>query len=206
MPNSSATGTTVVVSGSNVVGTPGNDEIAGGSDSRTIYGGAGADAIAGSSSGGTIYGGSGNDQIFGHDGVDALYGGSGDDSIHGGNGTDTIVGGLGADALSGGSGADTFKYSSTLDSGPAAADTITDFAVSDDVIDLSAIDATSDPGVQHFTSVTNSSTVLANEVNWFYDGTQTVIQADVDGNAATVEVRSDLTGNVALLPTSFILS
>ncbi|WP_104025815.1 retention module-containing protein [Vibrio hyugaensis] len=64
-----------------------------------------------------------------------LTGGDGDDLIVGGDGNDTLIGGLGSDILTGGDGSDIFKW--TLDSvDEGAVDTITDFTVNEDMIDL----------------------------------------------------------------------
>ncbi|WP_061027094.1 retention module-containing protein [Vibrio jasicida] len=64
-----------------------------------------------------------------------LIGGEGDDLIVGGDGDDVLIGGLGSDILTGGDGSDTFKW--TVDSvDEGAVDTITDFTVNEDMIDL----------------------------------------------------------------------
>ncbi|UTZ29158.1 retention module-containing protein [Vibrio campbellii] len=64
-----------------------------------------------------------------------LTGGEGDDLIVGGDGDDVIIGGLGSDILTGGDGSDIFKW--TVDSvDEGAVDTITDFTVNEDSIDL----------------------------------------------------------------------
>ncbi|MGR5163188.1 retention module-containing protein [Vibrio owensii] len=64
-----------------------------------------------------------------------LTGGEGDDLIVGGDGDDVLIGGLGSDILTGGDGSDTFKW--TVDSvDEGAVDTITDFTVNEDSIDL----------------------------------------------------------------------
>ena len=65
-------------------------------------------------------------------GHDFLEGGAGDDIIFGQEGDDTITGGLGNDLLSGGSGDDTFIWNA----GETGTDTLTDFAVGGDVLDL----------------------------------------------------------------------
>ncbi|EJS2609605.1 retention module-containing protein [Vibrio alginolyticus] len=64
-----------------------------------------------------------------------LIGGDGDDVILGGDGDDVLIGGLGSDILTGGDGSDIFKW--TVDSvDEGAVDTITDFTVNEDSIDL----------------------------------------------------------------------
>ena len=65
-------------------------------------------------------------------GDDAVTGGSGRDFLVGGADNDTLNGGAGQDSLLGGGGADTFVFS-TCEVGP---DTIVDFSVADDTIQL----------------------------------------------------------------------
>ncbi len=79
--------------------------------------------------------GSGNDTIGGSSVANVIDGGAGNDSLTGGGGKDTLTGGLGTD---------TFKYLVKADSGIAGlavSDTVTDFVVGTDKIDLSGIDA-----------------------------------------------------------------
>ena len=128
---------------------------------------------------------------------ETLYGLGGADTINGGAGNDIIYGGAGADTLSGGDGTDTFVYSALSDSfrnyntgGTNQGDTLLDFDVTTDKIDLSALGITGlgsgyDDTVQ---LVLNS------------DGTRTYIKsrdADADGNRFEVSIAgnhlSDLT-------------
>ncbi|MEW5963624.1 MAG: M10 family metallopeptidase C-terminal domain-containing protein [Pseudomonadota bacterium] len=90
---------------------------------------------------------------FGNDLDNGLIGSAGRNVLDGGNGDDWIYGGRGRDTLTGGDGADTFAYSHKYDSLPGVArrDTITDFEIGVDTIDLSAIDAKrSKPGNDMF--------------------------------------------------------
>ena len=77
--------------------------------------------------------------LYGSSGVDNLRGGVGDDIIRGGDGADLIVGGNGADSLFGGAGADVFDYNTNNHSTATAFDTIQDFQVGVDRIDLSDV-------------------------------------------------------------------
>jgi len=69
--------------------------------------------------------------INGEAGNDTLWGSNGSDTIDGGEGSDTLFGGSGNDTLTGGSGEDTFQFTAT-----SGTDVITDFALSEDVIQL----------------------------------------------------------------------
>jgi hypothetical protein len=190
------------------LGSPGND-IVGNPDAhqpQTIYGGSGDDAIYGGTGGDTIFGGSGTDSLYGNNSGDVLYGGSGIDFLWGGNGSDRLIGGYGADTLTDGLGNDIFVYLFINDSRPGEADTITHFNSNIDTIDLSAIDANVNvAGIQHFTAVTQTTDVQVNNINWYLVGGETIIQADVNGDAiADFEIY--LAENIVLQTTDFILS
>lgn len=129
----------------------GNDDVQGGNGNDTLLGGSGNDLLTGAGGGDDILAGEGDDTIDGGNGRDFLVGGNGDDALtgggdaddmHGGNGDDVlsgeagndrINGGAGNDTLTGGGGADTFVFD-----GPSGDDTVGDFAVDQDVLDLSA--------------------------------------------------------------------
>jgi Ca2+-binding RTX toxin-like protein len=63
-----------------------------------------------------------------------LIGSASNDTLTGANGNDTLIGGAGADSLTGGLGLDTFVFNSPSE----GVDTITDFIVADDTIQVSA--------------------------------------------------------------------
>lgn len=103
----------------------------------------GDDTLLGTSSADTIDGLAGNDSIGGNGGNDVLRGGAGDDTISGNTGNDTIYGdagtdvlngGTGDDSLYGGAGRDTFTFSASFGD-----DTINDFTVGFDSINLAAL-------------------------------------------------------------------
>ena len=178
---------------SRLAGTSGNDVIdARGGDDR-VYASSGDDRIDGGQGQDEIYGGSGHDRINGEQGRDRLFGGSGDDRIDGGQGDDLIVGGTGADRLTGGSGDDVFRFLSGADSN----DVITDFGRGDDLIDLAAMGFTGLAEATHFAA---GRTLI-----WHYDGGNTVILGDTDGNFATAEFRLTLEGRIDLDRGDFIL-
>jgi VCBS repeat-containing protein len=174
-----------------------------------IYGFGGNDILKGGPGTDQIYGGAGDDVIDGDADDDALYGGSGADTIDGKGGSDTIVGGYGADSLTGGAQADVFVYLDAKDTG----DTITNFGDvlnangrfvnnDGDKIDLSALDAVT----LGFTA--DKTSLSAHSVISFYDASagKTIVQVDTDGNASTVELQIQLTGNIELVAGDFILT
>ncbi|MBD0701699.1 putative Ig domain-containing protein [Pseudomonas sp. PSB1] len=91
----------------------------------------------------TVQGTAGNDTLLGSAANEIFYGGAGNDTINGGAGDDILVGGAGIDRLTGGTGADTFRFASQSDSYRNATtsfdDTITDFDVTQDKIDLAGL-------------------------------------------------------------------
>ena len=80
-----------------------------------------------------IFGLGGNDLLVGLVGDDVINGGTGNDRIFGNSGADTISGGLGNDRVTGQQGADTFVHG--VGDGR---DKITDFNVTEDLLDLTA--------------------------------------------------------------------
>ncbi|TAN68107.1 MAG: hypothetical protein EPN17_09690 [Methylobacter sp.] len=80
--------------------------------------------------------GAGNDldnTLLGNTANNVLAGGSGHDTLRGGTGNDILNGGAGNDKLTGGTGSDLFRFSSPP---TANIDSITDFTVADDTIQL----------------------------------------------------------------------
>lgn len=120
-------------SGQTLTGTVLANTINGAGGADTLHGLAGADILNGGAGGDTLYGGADSDKLYGDGGDDFLFGGDGNDALLGGDGVDTLRGEQGSDSLTGGAGADLFIV--TLNGG---ADTITDFSVGTDRIDLSA--------------------------------------------------------------------
>ncbi|MFQ4137985.1 VCBS domain-containing protein [Nodosilinea sp. PGN35] len=118
-----------------IYGGDGNDMISAGGGNDSIYGEAGSDVINGGSGNDYLDGGDGDDIISGGSGNDWLLGGAGDDVLSGGSGNDVLIGGPGNDLLIGGIGNDTFKYQALTD----GFDTIRDFEIVGDRIDLSAM-------------------------------------------------------------------
>ncbi|WPN55379.1 M10 family metallopeptidase C-terminal domain-containing protein [Pseudomonas sp. P9_31] len=129
-----------------------------------------------------VTGTSGSDSLLGSDSADTLLGLAGNDSLSGGAGDDKLDGGAGMDTLTGGSGVDTFVFSNRLDSyrnyntgGANLGDLITDFDITADKIDLSAMGFTGLGDGKN-----NTVYVVLNSA-----GTKTYIKsltADADGN------------------------
>ena len=114
-------------------GGDGNDLIAAGVDSSlgndTLSGGAGNDTLSGANGNDYLDGGAGNDFLTG-DYYDPLTGYN--DTLIGGTGNDTLLGGVGSDTKTGGAGLDSFRFDFTSE----GIDTITDFVVADDTIQI----------------------------------------------------------------------
>lgn len=91
----------------------------------------------------TVQGTAGNDTLSGSAASEIFYGGAGNDTINGGDGGDILLGGAGIDKLTGGTGADTFRFAAQSDSYRNATasfdDTILDFDVTQDKIDLAGL-------------------------------------------------------------------
>ncbi len=121
------------------------------------------DVLVGTDQQNILSGFDGNDSLFGAAGDDILFGGAGDDSIDGGADNDDIRGGEGDDSLSGGAGADIYRFESASE--PDALnfghDTIDDFDVSEDTLDLSELQITSLADVTAIASESNGNTVLS---------------------------------------------
>ncbi|MEM7188671.1 MAG: hypothetical protein AAF439_03590 [Pseudomonadota bacterium] len=81
----------------------------------------------------TLDGSGGNDNLYGYAGADDLSGGAGRDWLYGGTDADVLSDGAGKDNLIGGAGADRYVLAADGD-----ADTIRDFEVGIDLLDLSA--------------------------------------------------------------------
>ncbi|HEX9948285.1 MAG TPA: calcium-binding protein [Allosphingosinicella sp.] len=148
-----------------------------------------------------------NDDILdGQNGADELIGHAGNDVLHGGGGDDLLLGGAGADVLTGGSEGDMFRFSPGDTGTGAAADRITDFAVVVDQIDLSAIDANAGlAGDQAFSFIgTAAFSGTAGELRHAFDGTDTWLQADVDGDSVA-DFEIVFTDDVYLIASDFYL-
>lgn len=203
------TGNDTVTGGANddtLSGNSGSDTVNGTSGTNTIYGDSGADTLNGGSGSDTIYGNTGNDTINGNGAADILYGGRGNDDLNGGAGDDILNGGMGQDDLTGGTGADTFIFDFVSDSWAGRSDTISDFEVNIDVIDLSGIDANLNAGGDQAFMFINTAgfSNTAGQIRLDISGGNTTVQIDRDGdNFAEMEIM--LLGTTGLDVNDFIL-
>jgi Ca2+-binding RTX toxin-like protein len=200
--------------------TSANNEFAGGGDGDFDYAITWADALLGA--GGTFTVNASRLQAhetFVFDGsretngVLRLFGGAAADALVGGGGADQLHGGGGADMLRGGAGADLFRYSATTDSVLGASDTIEDFVVGQDKIDLNRIDAKASTaeneafsyiGAAAFTGAGPGAPGEVRAV--FISGSLWRIEADVNGDArADLFVEVHVAGDQTLTQTDFIL-
>jgi Ca2+-binding RTX toxin-like protein len=126
--------------------------------------------------------GGGEDTLGGGLGADFLGGGGGDDGLAGGGGDDTLVGGRGEDSLTGGAGVDTFRFDD-LDSVLGAGDLVRDLQ-SQDMIDLSRIDANGTAAGDQAFVVVDSFSGAAGQATFRYQAASDVMRLsmDTDGN------------------------
>ncbi|WP_374945120.1 VCBS domain-containing protein [Sphingomonas sp.] len=181
-------------------GTTGGDTFDGKAGADTLYGWAGNDCLTGGAGDDKLFGGTGTDTLWGGTDNDTLFGGSGADTLYGEAGNDVLVGGFGADRLTGGAGADTFRFVDARDTG----DTITDFTHGADKIDLSHLKVGS---AEHdFDAPVNATRFSAgHDLIWYYEGGNTVVLGNTDGNPNTAEFVLTLNGRVDLGAGDFIL-
>ncbi len=139
------------------LGGAGNDTVNGEGGADLLLGGDGDDLMSGETGSDVVRGEAGNDVLlggFGADfdrleggaGNDALFGEGGSDVLVGGEGDDALWGGAGVDSLSGGAGRDRFVFRADELDGRVPGATlnlggIEDYALFEDVIDVSQIDA-----------------------------------------------------------------
>jgi len=168
--------------------------------------GAGAIALTGNALDNTLLGSSYNDSLSGLDGDDLLRGYVGADTLSGGDGADLLVGGADADTLIGGADADIFRIGNFESGVGAAADSIGDFQTGVDLIDLSGWDANLNVfGDEAFAFIGGAAfSGTAGELRHYFDGTDTWVQGDTNGDAAA-DFEIFLNGSVSLSGPDFIL-
>ena len=190
-------------------GGDGNDLLVGGDGIDTLRGGNGNDILSGGAGADTLIGNAGADKLKGGADNDRLSGGSGNDTLIGGLGNDILIGGAGSDILTGKDGADEFKFKDIADSKPGGSsrDIITDFVSGEDKINVSLIDATSQPADQAFTFIGQTGFSGTEGELRFNQNMQkgfTIVSGDVDGDGVA-DFQIQLNGIVDLLQSDFIL-
>jgi len=122
---------------------------------------------------------------------DQLHGGPGNDRLEGGKGEDVLDGGRGAEVLTGGADADVFRFTLSSDSyrdgTRSYADRITDFNLTEDRLDLTALG---------FTTLGNGH---GESLRLVYDSSRDLtylkhLDADTDGNRFELVLEGDLSG------------
>jgi hypothetical protein len=174
-----------------------NAKLDGPTDLLHIVGSAFADSLTGTGT---------TNKVFGQWGSDKIYGRSGADMLDGGRGRDLLRGDRGADTLSGGAGADKFEYDRVIESNLAKHDTILDFAIGMDKIDLSTIDAVAGSGSnQRFTWIGSAEfSNVAGQLHQRADASGTVIEGDINGDGVA-DIKILLANAANLQATDFIL-
>ena len=130
----------------------------------------------------------------------SLKGNTAANSLFGGAGDDTLDGGAGNDSLTGGAGADVFIFSSALSSGTTSnRDTITDFAIGVDKIQLSkTIFTTLGPlgnlNINEFYAAPTANTGADASDRIVYNTTSGALYYDSDGNGNGAAVQIALIG------------
>lgn len=114
-----------------------------------------------------------NNQVYAADDTGtSIIGGTGNDTIIGGSQDDTLQGGEGQDVLTGGEGANQFIFTSLSESSSTASDVITDFNVTNDIINVSGLG---------FSSITSAESTDESILSFSNDGSDTII-TDMAGN------------------------
>jgi Ca2+-binding RTX toxin-like protein len=156
----------------------------------------------------TMIGNNGANALSGTGFNDVLQGNSGTDNLNGGAGNDALYGGLGNDILTGGSGMDSFVFNTT----PNATknwDTITDFGVVDDTIELASATFTAlgtAPGILSAGAFVIGTAALDASDRIVYNSDTGALFYDSDGNAQGGSVQiATLTTGLLLTNNDFLI-
>ncbi|MFZ2725739.1 MAG: calcium-binding protein [Methylococcaceae bacterium] len=152
-----------------------------------------------------LTGNTADNTLTGNNGKNVLNGSTGRDSLFGGAGNDTLMGGVGNDQLKGDVGKDVFKFDVTPNT--ANADSISDFKVVDDTIQLKA---TAFKGLVKGTLAISDFVVataaIDNTDHIIYNKGTGVVYFDDDGNGAHAAVPIvTLSANLGLTNTDFVV-
>ena len=145
--------------------------------------------------------------ITGNGGANVLDGGAGNDILNGGLGNDTLIGGLGADTMTGGGGNDVFlirQESVFTSSNPLGrtieTDSISDYVIGQDEIDLSDIDAIAGTAGVNDAFSFGAFDGTAGRISLSFSGGITTVLLDVDGDRVAdyrLRINGDVTGDTA---------
>ncbi|MCC5622304.1 hypothetical protein [Nostoc sp. CHAB 5715] len=162
------------------------------------------DTIIGNDGDNILVGRAGNDVINSDKGNDRLFGDSGDDLIQGDRGDDLLNGGAGNDTLTGGGGRDRFSFTQPNH----RIDTITDFTVADDLIEISAsgFDNNLAFGQLDISQFTLGNQASTNAQRLIYNHTNGDLLFDSDGSGTISAIRlAKLNPNLALTHQHFVV-
>lgn len=163
--------------GKKIVGDAGENFLKGTWGDDFIVANNGNDCIFGQIGDDFILGNGGDDYIEGGWGDDSLHAGPGDDFVKAGRGDDYISGGFGHDTLIGGSGCDTFLIKVSKPFLGESFDTILDFRIGTDKLELNGGDQT----LASFVDVGHDVLVL-------YDGVEMALLKGVNHIPADTDV------------------
>jgi Ca2+-binding RTX toxin-like protein len=222
----------------NVIGSNFNDVIIGNSSDNVINGGLGADSMSGGSGNDTYVvdnvgdsvteaAAAGTDKVLSSItytlGVNlenltltgtANINGTGNslnNTITGNGANNTLVGAQGSDTLTGLGGFDIFKYASVSESafGVLNRDTIMDFTVGADKLDLSAIDAniTANAPLDQQFNFLGAATTFSNagQLRYQVSGSDLLLFGNIDGDVSTAEFEIKFNTLTSLTAASIIL-
>lgn len=162
-------------------------------------------ALTESTLAGNLTGNSANNTLTGNGGDNLLSGAAGRDLLLGDAGNDVLRGGAGNDTLSGGTGKDIFKFDSAL---TANVDTITDFAVADDTIQLenAIFSKLSAAGVLNADNFVKAAAPIDINDYLIYNPANGALTYDADGADVGVGVQIAVLGvNLALTYANFVV-
>jgi Ca2+-binding RTX toxin-like protein len=179
-----------------------NDTRTGSSLKDDLFGGLGKDTLAGGSGNDGLFGEGGNDVLYGNsaaainglaDGADTLQGGSGDDQLFGGGQGDSLLGGDGNDKLDGGADSDIMTGGAGIDTfvlrreNATQNDRITDFEVTRDKLDVSAMGISEFDTIKALSSISSVNTlVLISQFGG--SGTRIFLDGILPGSLGTANV------------------
>ena len=143
--------------------------------------------------------------LVGNTANNLLLGNAGNDTLSGGAGNDKLDGGTGNDVLTGGAGLDIFRFTTAP---TANTDTLTDFSVADDTIQLenAVFKKFTTPGVLKAANFVKAT--AAHDLNDYlvYNPATGALSYDADGNGAGAAQQIALLGvNLALTNADFVI-